>query len=157
MNVKQNMHCIMCHSNRNNPTHCSIIGKVGLITYDKDNEIISIKKHVNNCHFHELKKWNVMVEATKSLDGIHPTCKRKTHPTPSSITSFFNYKNGPIQWALLENLTLYIAKGHHLLLIIEDLWLKQLVLRSCGKVVLTFKHQLFDDVLPQLPTPWRKF
>jgi hypothetical protein len=48
---------------------------------------------------------------------------------------------------LLENLTLYVAEGHHPLLIIEDLWLKQLVLRPCGKVVFTFKHQLLDDVL----------
>jgi hypothetical protein len=138
----------MCHFNGNNPIHCSIIGEVGFITYDKDNETISMKKHVSSCHLHELKKWNVMVEATKSFESVHPTCKRKTHPTPSSITSFFNYENGPIQWALLENLTLYIAKGHHPLLIIEDLWLKQLVLRPRGMVVFPSKHQLLDDVLP---------
>jgi len=145
------MHCIMCHSNGNNPIQCSIIGKIGLITYDKDNETISMKKHVNNCHLHELKKWNVMVEVTKSFESVHPTCKRKTNSTPSSITSFFNYKNGPIQWAFLENLTLYIAKGHHPLLIIEDLWLKQLVLRPCGKVVFTSKHQLLNDPPTMLP------
>jgi hypothetical protein len=106
-----------------------------------------MKKHVNSCRLPELKKWNVMVETTKSFESVHPTCKRKTHPTPSSITSFFNYKNGPIQRAFLENLTLYIAKDHHPLLIFEDLWLKQLVLRPCGKVVFTSKHQLLNDVL----------
>jgi hypothetical protein len=40
VNVRRKMHCIMCHSNGNNPTYCNIIGKVGLITYDKDNETI---------------------------------------------------------------------------------------------------------------------
>ncbi len=106
-----------------------------------------MKKHVNNCCLHELKKWNVMVEPTKSFESVRATCKRKTHPTPSSITSFFNYKNGPIQCAFLENLTLYMAKGHHPLLIFEDLWLKQLVLRPCEKVVFTSKQQLLNDVL----------
>jgi hypothetical protein len=115
----------MCHSNGNDPTHCIRIGKVGLITYDKDNETISMKKHVNSCYLHELKKWNVMVEPTKSFESVHPTCKRKIHPTPFSMTS-------P-------------------LLIIEDLWLKQLVLRPCGKAVFTSKHQLFNDPPTMLP------
>jgi hypothetical protein len=70
-----------------------------------------MKKHVNSCHFHGLKKWNVMVEANKSLDGVHPTRKRKTHPTLSSITSFFNYKNGPIQWAIIGKLNTLCSRG----------------------------------------------
>ncbi len=81
-----------------------------------------------------MKKWNVNVEANKNLEGVHQACKKKTCPSPSSITNVFGYtkpyhKNDNFQQAFLEDLTLYIAKSRRLLSIIEDAWLKQLVLQ----------------------------
>jgi len=52
----------------------------------------------------------------------------------------------------LEDITFYIAKSHHPFSIVEDAWLKQLVLQKCGKVVFPSKHQLINEVLPDLVT-----
>jgi hypothetical protein len=138
-----------------NPSHHSSSGKVGVITYDTSNGIISLKKHVSNHHPQKLKKWIANIEAKKDLEGVGQACKKRTHPSPSSITNFFGapkpyHKNEP---SLLEELGLYIAKSHCCLLTIEDAWLKQLVLWQCGgKVVLPSRHQLVNEVLPTLVT-----
>jgi len=123
-----------------NPSHHSSSGKVGVITYDTSNGVTSLKKHVSNHHPQELKKWIVDVKANKNLEGVGQTCKKKTRPSPCSITICFGttksyHKTNPSQWAFLENLALYIARSHCCLLTIENAWLKQLVLWQCGKVV----------------------
>jgi hypothetical protein len=123
-----------------NPFHHSSSGKVGVITYDTSNGVTSLKKHVSNRHPQELKKWITDVEANKNLEGVGQTCKKRTHPSPSSITNVFGstkpyHKHDPFQWAFLEDLALYIAKSHHCLSTIEDAWLKWLVLWQRGKVV----------------------
>ncbi len=128
-----------------NPCHHCSSGKVGVITYDTSNGVTSLKKHVSNHHPQELKKWIANVEANKNLEGVGQACKKRTHPSPSSITIFFGftkpyYKNDPSQWAFLEELELYIAKSHHYLSTIEDAWLKQLVLWQCEKVLFPSRH-----------------
>ncbi len=58
----------------------------------------------------------------------------------------------PTQQAFLEDLTLYIIKGHCPLSIVEDAWLKHMVLWQCEKVVFPFRNQLVYDVLPNMVT-----
>jgi hypothetical protein len=65
----------------------------------------------------------------------------------TSIAAFFNsgvpYKNSDLaQELFLEDLILYITKGYQPLSSIENVWLKRLVLRQCGRI--TF---LIDDSL----------
>ncbi len=87
LNVGQKMCCIVCHVHVDgtNPSHHSSSRKAGIITYDKSNGTISLKKHVSNHHLQEMKKWIVDVEANKNLEDLCQACKKKTCPSPSSI------------------------------------------------------------------------
>jgi hypothetical protein len=48
-------------------------------------------------------------------------------PPQFFVSSNLYHKNDPSQWALLEDLTLYITKGHHPLSIMANPWLKHLL------------------------------
>ncbi len=134
LNVGQKMCCIVCHMHVDgtNLFHHSPSGKARIITYDKSNGTTSLKKHVSNHHPQEVKKWIVDIEANKNLEDVHQACKKKTPPSPSS--TIFGYakpyhKNDHSQWAFLEDLAFYIVKSHRLLSLVEDAWLKRLVLQ----------------------------
>jgi hypothetical protein len=83
-----------------NPSHHSSSGKVGVITYDTSNGVTSLKKHVNNHHPQELKKWIVDEEANKNLEGVGQACKKRT--CPFSIAIFLVLQNLNIRMTLLN-------------------------------------------------------
>jgi hypothetical protein len=118
------------HVDGTNPFHHSLSGKARIITYDKSNGTTSLKKHVSNHHPQEVKKWIVDIKANKKMCTKHV----KRRHAQALLPSIFGYakpyhKNDHFQWAFLEDLALYIAKSHRLLSIVEDAWLKQLVLQ----------------------------
>jgi hypothetical protein len=71
---------------------------------------------------------------------------RKQKGTPlSQITRFFGskipyLKNYPIQLAFVDDLALYIAKGHRPLSYVENPWLRRIVMHQTPKVVFPFHH-----------------
>ncbi len=56
------------------------------------------------------------------------------------------HKSDLAQHAFLEDLYLYIAKGYHLLSLVENLWLKGFVMHKNPKVVFPFHHHLVKEI-----------
>jgi hypothetical protein len=89
----------------------------------------------------------------KLLKNGKNTRKQKGMP-PSQITRFLGskipyLKNYPIQLAFVDDLALYIAKGHRPLAYVENPWLKHIVMHQNPKVVFPFHHSIVKDVVPQ--------
>jgi hypothetical protein len=73
------------------------------------------------------------------------TTKKRKNISPYLITKFFGNhwpynKIGLMQYAFLEDLILYIIKGYHPLSLVENPWLRHMVLRQCSHVVFPFQH-----------------
>jgi hypothetical protein len=75
--------------------------------------------------------------------GKTQKCKQRASTTPIAINNFFGSvrpykKSNSIEMGFIEDLVLIITKGYMLLSIVENPWLKRMVLCLCGQVQFPF-------------------
>jgi hypothetical protein len=109
---------------------------------------------VEHVHANEYNKWVFYLKQQKqgleAIENRQQHRKRKVAP-PSQITSFFGttipyYKSDPTQHVFIEDLCLYITKGYHLLLPVENPWLKWLMVHQNPKMVFPSHHHLIKEI-----------
>lgn len=153
----QQMRCAICHpaQQEHRPNSATRVRK-GVVTYNKQHGTTSMKKHVAQEHgeiftkYKATRKPNVLTRA----EGQQPR-RMKKDPSPSLLTDFIsNQSSGkkadPAQERLLEDLVLYVAKGCHPMSMVDNIWLRRLVMRQCGRVNFPAGRQLADEVIPRM-------
>lgn len=153
----QQMRCAICHpaQQEHRPNSATRVRK-GVVTYNKQHGTTSMKKHVAQEHgdiftkYRNTRKPNVMTRA----EVQHPR-RMKKDPSPSLLTDFISHqgsskKSDPAQERLLEDLVLYVAKGCHPMSMVDNIWLRRLVMRQCGRVNFPAGRQLADEVIPRM-------
>lgn len=153
----QQMRCAICHpaQQEHRPNSATRVRK-GVVTYNKQHGTTSMKKHVAQEHgdiftrYKATRKPNILTRS----EGQHPR-RMKKDSSPSLLTDFMNNqtpgkKSDPAQERLLEDLVLYVAKGCHPMSMVDNIWLRRLVMRQCGRVNFPAGRQLADDVIPRM-------
>jgi hypothetical protein len=153
----QQMRCAICHpaQQEHRPNSATRVRK-GVVTYNKQHGTTSMKKHVAQEHgdiftkYKATRKPNVLTRS----EGPHPR-RMKKDASPSLLTDFMSNqgsgkKSDPAQERLLEDLVLYVAKGCHPVSMIDNIWLRRLVMRQCGRVSFPAGRQLADEVIPRM-------
>ncbi len=79
---------------------------------------------------------NVAIEGKNG--GKQQKWKHKAFATLTTITNFFENvkpykKSNPIQMGFIDDLVLMVVNGYMCLFIVDNLWLKQMVLCLCGQ------------------------
>nr|XP_024402695.1 uncharacterized protein LOC112295398 isoform X2 [Physcomitrium patens] len=154
----QQMRCAICHpaQQEHRPNSATRVRK-GVVTYNKQHGTTSMKKHVAQEHgdiftkYKATRKPSVMTRA----EGQHSR-RMKKDPSPSVLSDFLgnhssSKKSDPAQERLREDLVLYVAKGCHPISMIENVWLKRLLMnRQCGRLNFPDGRQLVDEVVPRM-------
>ena len=114
---------------------------MGILKYTAEHGLSSMKKHVERDHQQEFVRYSKHAKEIEDAarDERQKGKKRKSLP-PSSITEFFSsaqpYKKcDTMQIRFIEDLVLLIAKGNIPLSMVENPWLRRLVLRCDARVV----------------------
>nr|XP_024359895.1 uncharacterized protein LOC112274515 isoform X1 [Physcomitrium patens] len=154
----QQMRCAICHpaQQEHRPNSATRVRK-GVVTYNKQHGTTSMKKHVAQEHGDIFTKYKAtrMSNATTRAEFQHSR-RMKNDPLPSIISDILynqnsNKKFDPAQERLLEDLVLYVAKGCHPMSVVENVWLKKLVMnRQFGRVSFPSSRQLTDEVIPRV-------
>jgi hypothetical protein len=159
----QMLRCVVCHpshaassTSHTAPPSKNTRNRVGILKYTAEHGISSMKKHVERDHQQEFVRYSKHVKEIEDAarDERQKGKKRKSLP-PSSITEFFSsarpYKKcDTMQIRFIEDLVLLIAKGSVALSIVENPWLRRLVLRCDARVVFPTRNQLSKEHIPQL-------
>ncbi|KAG0556897.1 hypothetical protein KC19_11G087000 [Ceratodon purpureus] len=153
----QQMRCAICHpaQQEHRPNSATRVRK-GVVTYNKQHGTTSMKKHVAQEHgdiftkYKATRKPNVLTRS----EGQQPR-RMKKDPSPLLLTDFMSNpspgkKSDPAQERLLEDLVLYVAKGCHPMSMVDNVWLRRLVMRQCGRVNFPAGRQLADEVIPRM-------
>jgi hypothetical protein len=157
------LRCVLCHptaaassSSHIDPPTKNTHKCVGLLKYALEHGLTSMKKHVEREHQSEFGRYSKVAKDIE--DAAHLECqkgkKRKSLP-PSSITKFFSsarpYKRCEApQIRFIEDLALLVAKGCIALSMVENPWLRRLVLRCDAGVVFPTRSQLVNEHIPNL-------
>lgn len=101
-------------------------------------------------HVEVLSKYKADMQSREMAEGRRPSKKRKII-TQYAITNCFGSKNpykkeDMSQQRFLEDLVLYLAKRYRPLTIVENAWLRRLVICQYPRVVFLSRKQLFEHV-----------
>jgi hypothetical protein len=94
-----------------------------------------LKKHVTHEQSKQYRKWGLfLLEKVSKTKSDKQVAKKKKIVPPFKFTKFFNNqcpynKSNPTQQSFMEVLVFHVVKGYKILAFVENLWLKQLVLR----------------------------
>jgi hypothetical protein len=90
----------------------------GLVNYNKNHDISTLKKHACHEHLYLYKNWGLFI-LQRVIEAQSEKCgskKTKLVPPFQNTNSFVNqqpyHKSNLLQQALLENLVFYFAKGY---------------------------------------------
>lgn len=154
----QQMRCAICHpaQQEHRPNSATRVRK-GVVTYNKQHGTTSMKKHVAQEHGDIFTKYKATRKPSvlTRTEGQHPR-RMKKDPSPSLLTDFISNnqssskKSDPAQERLLEDLVLYVAKGCHPMSMVDNIWLRRLIMRQCSRVNFPAGRQLADEVVPRM-------
>jgi len=127
---------------------------MGLVTYNPQHGITSMKNHIDNQHGAMVFKYkNHHIKEAKSTGPRCEKSKKRKGVAPSTITEYFGsqqpYKSSnPMQTHFIENLVSFVAKGYEVLSTMECPWLCRLVIKQNGKIHFPTHKQLVKDHIP---------
>lgn len=135
-NNLQSMQCVLCHPiPLEYDLNFSTQGKNnGFVNYKEHNTSV-LKKHVTHEQSKQYRKQSLfLVEKVSKTKSDKQFAKKRKIVPPFKITKFFNNqcpynKSNPTQQSFMEVLVFHVVKGYKILTFVENLWLKQLVLR----------------------------
>ena len=129
---------------------------MGIRKYTAEHGLSSMKKHVERDHEQEFVRYS---KHAKEIEGAarderQKGKKQKSLP-PSSITNFFTSawpynKCDTMQIRFIEDLVLLISKRNVPLSMVENPWLRHLVLRCDARVLFPTHNQLSKEHISQL-------
>jgi hypothetical protein len=159
----QMLRCVLCHptaaassSSHTDPLSKNTRKRVGLLKYASEHGLTSMKKHVEREHQSEFGRYSKVAKDVEDAARLElQKGKKRNSLPPSSITKFFSsarpYKRCEApQIRFIEDLALLVAKGCIALSMVENPWLRRLVLCCDARVVFPTRSQLVNEHIPNL-------
>jgi hypothetical protein len=151
------MHCTICHFVSHAYNYGSATKKKnGLITYSQQHGITSMKKHVTFEHGDAWAKWGIV---NLNLATKDDQCRKKSKCryvvgygaiTYHFGTTTFYKKEDSRKNKFMEDFLMFVAKGYMPIFVVENQWLRFMVLCQNPEIVFPNMKQMVQHAIPKL-------
>lgn len=156
--IQQVMRCVVCHSGKTMQAGGRTTKeRKGIVRYNPTHGITSMKNHVDQVHvlaFDKYKRLKLEEESSTAGPAFKKSKTRSTIP-PGDISQYFSsqrsyHKADPAQVKFMEDLVLFVCKSYQPLSVVDDQWMRRLLMHQNPKLLFPSRRSLVREHLPNM-------